>query len=157
MAEIHEGRSDSSMEQEIKVGMDFEDKEAKVEYLCKRCASAICDRHYCPIYDAIKCRCGRRFWSESREPELDELIKKWEAFDSAQALKKFLDHKYMPITASPVETIFNREKVANLLYIIYQNVSPHLSAEGVAARNYCFEELGKELFGEGDMPAWMRR
>ena len=146
------------MEQEIKVGKQVpEDKEAKVEYLCKRCASAICESHYCPIFDSFKCRCGRKFWSEYTEAKLDELIKAWEAFDSEQALKKFQDHKYMPITASPVETIFNREKVANLLYIIYQNVSPHLSAEGVAARNYCFEELGKELFGEGDMPAWMRR
>lgn len=148
------------MEQEIKVGMDFEDKEAKVEYLCKRCASAVCDRRSCPIYDlldSLDWGCGKRFWSERTDDELDELIKKWEAFDSEQALKKFLAHKYMPITASPAETIFNREKVANLLYIIYQNVSPHLSAEGVAARNYCFEELGKELFGEGDMPAWMRR
>ena len=145
------------MEQEIKVGKDFEDKKAKVEYLYKRCVSAICDRNHCPIYGAITCRCGRKYWSESPETDLDEFIKAWEAFDSEQALKKFLDHKYMPITVSPAETIFNREKVANLLYIIYQNVSPHLSAEGVAARNYCFEELGKELFGEGDMPAWMRR
>jgi len=144
------------MEQEIKVGMDFEDKKAKIRYLNSRCGAAACDHHYCPIY-TDDCYCGEMAWKKLTDEELDELIKKWEAFDSEQALKKFLDHKYMPITASPAETIFNREKVANLLYIIYQNVSPHLSAEGVAARNYCFEELGKELFGEGDMPAWMRR
>lgn len=146
------------MEQDgIKVGKQvLEDKEAKVQYLNRRCRSAACDHHYCPIY-TDDCYCGEMAWKKLTKEGLDELIKKWEAFDSEQALKKFLGQKNMPITASPVETIFNREKVANLLYIIYQNVSPHLSAEGVAARNYCFEELGKELFGEGDMPAWMRR
>ncbi len=146
------------MEQEIKVGMKIpEDKEAKVQYLRDRCFAGTCDYHQCPLYSEHG-YCGGAAWKKLTDEELDELIKKWEAFDSEQALKKFLDHnKYMSITASPAETVFNREKVANLLYIIYQNVSPHLSAEGVAARNYCFHELGKELFGEGDMPAWMRR
>lgn len=148
--------------EEIKIGESKipKDKAAKVELLCKRCASTVCDRHSCPIYDLLDSPdwgCGKRFWSERTDRKLDELIKKWEAFDSEQALKKFIELRHVPVSVSPAERSFDKEKVINLLYMIYQNVSPHLSAEGVAARNYCFHELGKELFGEGEMPVWMRR
>lgn len=49
----------------------------------------------------------------------------------------------------------NKEKISDLLWNEYQEMSSHLSTEGVVARRYFCKELWKELFGEEETPVWM--
>ena len=49
----------------------------------------------------------------------------------------------------------NKEKISDLLWNEYQEMSSHLPTEGVVARRYFCKELWKELFGEEETPVWM--
>ena len=50
----------------------------------------------------------------------------------------------------------DEEKISDILYSIYRNVSPHTSAEGVAYIKYYIAEIWREIYGE-EGPIWLRK
>lgn len=56
---------------------------------------------------------------------------------------------------SAITTGLDKEEISELLNRIYQIQSPHLSAEGVIAKQYYCEELWKVIFHDDELPVWM--
>ena len=84
------------------------------------------------------------------------------AFDLKTGEAKNLFEKENEALAKAVERIKelssaqpDEEKISDTLYNIYQNTSPHTSAEGVAAIKYYIREIYREIFGK-EKPGWMR-
>ena len=86
---------------------------------------------------------------------MSDLISRCELFNRLAPVQTLAD-AYAVIQGMPtVEPKLNKEKISNLLWNEYREMSSHLSAEGVVARRYFCKELWKELFGEEETPVWM--
>ena len=90
-------------------------------------------------------QCNKALGSFDISPKDEYAIKVERA--SLEAYKEQLEN--MP-SAQP-----DRKLIADYMWKIKQNISPHTAAEGVIAIKYYLEQIYEQIYGEGEKPKWM--